>query len=916
MPAAAQAASQYVPSTWLSRDARFYANVNATLVEDFTLEQSRFASSWYDMPLGWNRNLDQSWSNMARGRGGELYPKHPVLMPVLATPLYMALGLDGTLLFNLLMFGLIGLGAFAWARGYHGGTLAAVSVAAFVFATDLHAYIYAYRVDVTLLALFCAALAQLPARRTWLAGLLVAAAVTLKPTTLMWVPSLALLAVERRGRLWPAVAAACVVLLGYGALNWEMFGRPWWTAYHRIVVLQGGVAGIIDNTDAFSVPFDTGWTRMWEGRYGLRHHFTLLWVAAPGLALMLRRRPLYVLATVLAVALDLWVFAHYRYEGHRFHWPALMLLVPAFAATAAFVVAALRWIARRLARGWRALGALGARRGLRGGAPSSALWLPRRAPLVAVLLTLAAGAASVQYGPPAAARIGDSAYVLGARSWGEGAFDLSETLTGRARARAVHPMWPLVSRGRDGQWLPRASPPSVAIAAVWSWAGGDTGLWLLHLLAACLVAFAAAWLIEPTVGGALAALSAAGALMLPAVRSVVVTGGPDLLGAAALGMAAVMGAKRHWRAAGALAVLGAWLADAPWMVVMVVLLFAARQSRMALLRASGGGGVVALVWGVVHFWILGRPFASPEDFLLVELGGTLRAYHVMPLVGPVGLTEALFLPGEGHSLWPLALAAVPGVVYLWMRDRWAGTVVAISVACAAVPRIDAAAFGEAPVWSVACIALGCAATAHLFATQVHTWLRQTRRPWLFAVVPVLLLLVVGALRMGAEASAPFRIATEQTTRHAEVHLGPVPCDFLAWEHYSWECSHHDRGVMGLTGLATSEGIDVAGERTPLFLIPTGQRGEARTVTFHGAPASGSLHLTWAIPDGQPGGGELRVLFADQEIGHQSIPSRTDGHVHPWVLELPDISADSADLTFVHTGRGARAVVAVDGTVVP
>ena len=33
----------------------------------------------------------------------------------------------------------------------------------------------------------------------------------------------------------------------------------------------------------------------------------------------------------------------------------------------------------------------------------------------------------------------------------------------------------------------------------------------------------------------------------------------------------------------------------------------------------------------------------------------------------------------------------------------------------------------------------------------------------------------------------------------------VPCDFLAWEHMSWECSHYDQGLTGMFGLALSGG---------------------------------------------------------------------------------------------------------------
>ena len=65
----AEAASLYVPSTWIQRDGRFYTNVNVTLVEDGSVDQSEWARSWYERDLGWNRSLDAAWSNVALVRG-------------------------------------------------------------------------------------------------------------------------------------------------------------------------------------------------------------------------------------------------------------------------------------------------------------------------------------------------------------------------------------------------------------------------------------------------------------------------------------------------------------------------------------------------------------------------------------------------------------------------------------------------------------------------------------------------------------------------------------------------------------------------------------------------------------------------------------------------------------------------------
>ena len=57
----------YAPNTWITRDGRFYVNVNTTIVEDFSLQQDSFAQSWYTRRLGWNRNLPWDWSQSVIG---------------------------------------------------------------------------------------------------------------------------------------------------------------------------------------------------------------------------------------------------------------------------------------------------------------------------------------------------------------------------------------------------------------------------------------------------------------------------------------------------------------------------------------------------------------------------------------------------------------------------------------------------------------------------------------------------------------------------------------------------------------------------------------------------------------------------------------------------------------------------------
>ncbi|HHH29493.1 MAG TPA: hypothetical protein ENK57_14260, partial [Polyangiaceae bacterium] len=348
--AVAQAAVQYRPHTWIERDARFYTNTNITLVERGSLVQDEFCASWYEGQLGWNHNLDASWSNIALGRGGEHLPKHPILMPILATPLFWAFGIPGTLIFNLVFFGLAGAGAFLFTRRYGSRTGAMVAAVGLMLATGIRGHAYGYHVDTLILAMFALAMALSVARRGWLAGALVGAAVMLRPTALLWLPSLLLLIADRRD--WTTMKRALVsgtaMLVVVALSNWWLYGAPWWSGYNRVLVVVAGVPQLADHNQAFSVPLEDGLRALWGGPYGVSHRLTFLIFVLPGLVLLARRRPLVALAAVLGLIASVVLFAKYVWYGDRFLWPSALFLLPALAAT-------FDWAADRARRllGWR-----------------------------------------------------------------------------------------------------------------------------------------------------------------------------------------------------------------------------------------------------------------------------------------------------------------------------------------------------------------------------------------------------------------------------------------------------------------------------------------------------------------------------------------------------------------------------------
>lgn len=340
----AQAALEYQPHTWIERDGRFYTNVNVTLAERGSLVQDEFCGSWYEGQLGWNRNLDAAWSNVALGPDGEHLPKHPILMPILSTPIFWAFGLHGTLIFNLLMFGVAGGAAFAFARRF--GTRAGAVVAALglLLATSVREYAYDYHVDVLILALFSLALALALARRGWVAGLLVGAAVMLRPTVLLWLPALVLVLVERRDwtTLKRALATGTAMMVVIALTNWLIYGAPWWSGYNRVLIVVDGVPRIMDVGGAFATPLAEGLRNLFGGPWGVSHRLTFVAFALPGLIVLARRRPLTALAAVYSLVASVILFAKYIWYGDRFLWPTAVLLLPAIALSFDLLGALLR----------------------------------------------------------------------------------------------------------------------------------------------------------------------------------------------------------------------------------------------------------------------------------------------------------------------------------------------------------------------------------------------------------------------------------------------------------------------------------------------------------------------------------------------------------------------------------------------
>lgn len=896
--AVAEVAAPYRPNTWINRDGRFYTNVNATIVEDASLEQHRFAASWYDGSLGWNRDLPASFSNIALGRNGEHWPFHPWIMPVLSTPLFWAFGLIGTLLFNLLGFGLIAGGAFRFARAYVGAGAAALGAIALLFGTAVREYAYDYHVDILLLALFSNALAAIVEKRGFLAGVLVGGTLIIKPTSLMFVPAHLLILWERADlrTLKRAILGGACVLGPVALVNTYLFGRPWWFGYNRVLTVVDGAPVVESDVDAFSTPLAEGLERTWRGHWGLRVRMTLIALAGPGLVWLWARRWRYALAATISAVASLIVFAKYHYEGDRFHWPACLLLVPALAMTLDLVAAAVRRLARRITLG-----------------DDPTL---RAAVAAAVLAVIAGFALHVPFREDLEGRVGRSAYVTGALAWAGGDYDLRDVPLGDAEMRARSAETSIASRDRFGHWIPRAAPPAVTIATPFAAAGGAAGLVFLHLIALGVMAFSGTRLVAAVIPAPIAAALGAGALLLAPVREMVLAGGPLWLASAAALAAADLAVQKHWAWAGALAALAAWLADAPWPVVLLPPALAAFQDRRSAIRAGAATGITVAAWGLIHLVVLGRPFASPEDFVVVGRGDAFETFRIAPPSAIDALAAAFDAPGRDRAFLVLAWTAPFGL--LLVASKRASVALALLAIGAAVWVPGSVLPGRggaiAPALVVAAALAAGAGLAVLVRRVARSASRSPRRIGVMLASVLGLLFVAGVVDRVALAAAPFRIASERAVRDAEVILREdIPCDFLAWEHLSWECSHHDRGVFGLTGLATSAGGPmVGGEPRRMLVLPTGTFGDRRRIRWRDVEAGRALELEWALADATNPGVELVVRVAGAEVLRETLLAPDAGRIHTRTLDTTEHAGRPTELELEVRNRGRPSVVAVDG----
>jgi hypothetical protein len=281
-------------------------------------------------------------SNASLGAGGQWYPKHPVLMPVLSAPFFLAAGDRGLLAFNIAQLAALAATMWLLARRFTTALAASLATLVFMLGTMLRPAAYNWSPDVLTTLLTMGAVLSLVAHRMVLAGVLMALGIWAKVPNVLLVPIVAAYAfyTSTRRESMRFVVPLAIGLGLIGVWNWALFGSPIVTSYDRVIA--GFVKGQAVLEPSHRTFFDTGlfqgvWTQIIDRRMGLLASAPPLLAGILGLrALYLRNVPMALLIAALMAA-QILTFGPYRLWnqsnfGHRFLLTVIALGAVPFAA--------------------------------------------------------------------------------------------------------------------------------------------------------------------------------------------------------------------------------------------------------------------------------------------------------------------------------------------------------------------------------------------------------------------------------------------------------------------------------------------------------------------------------------------------------------------------------------------------------
>ncbi len=319
------------PNKWLIGDGAFYLNESYAVLHNGSLRQeSIHPHSWYEKELGWNSNVDAAFSNIALGRHGEWWPKHPYLMPLVATPFIWAYGPIGSLVCHFLCYALIALLAYRIAARV-ASPGAALAAACALIATPWFAHCaWGFNNDVFYTVIILAAIEAALADKPHISGLLFGIGVFAKATNVLYGPALLGIFVLRKDwrGAWRFLFWGGVPVLIYLSLNWYMYTSPFKTGYDRILVRVAGKSTTHSHsTDFHFANMRQGLKRVLLEGDGIWPHVPIFFPALLGLPILLVRRWREALLFVWCLAVPILFHATYTWYRLEFNLPQLALAV-------------------------------------------------------------------------------------------------------------------------------------------------------------------------------------------------------------------------------------------------------------------------------------------------------------------------------------------------------------------------------------------------------------------------------------------------------------------------------------------------------------------------------------------------------------------------------------------------------------
>ena len=318
--------------TFLAGDGPYYRATLHSIVRDRDLDiRNQFEMVSY-----------AAASNASLGAGGQWYPKHPVLLPVLSAPFFMAAGDRGLLAFNVLQLAALAVVMWLLARRFATALAASAATLVFMLGTMLRPAAYNWSPDVLTTLLTMAALLALVAHRMVLAAVLMALGVWAKVPNIVLVPIVAAYAfyTSTRRESQRFVVSLAIGLGLVGVWNWVLFGSPIVTSYDRVIagIVKGQAVLEPSHRTFFDVGLAQGiWTQITDQRMGLLASAPPLLAALLGLWALYQRHAAAALLIAALMAAQILTFGSYRLWdqsnfGHRFLLTVIALGAVPFAA--------------------------------------------------------------------------------------------------------------------------------------------------------------------------------------------------------------------------------------------------------------------------------------------------------------------------------------------------------------------------------------------------------------------------------------------------------------------------------------------------------------------------------------------------------------------------------------------------------